>query len=100
MRLDPFCPDILFEDEGIIHFCLENFKDAVESFKKLKAPTINSLFYLSATFQKLERMEDAASTLSKAIAQSGINVEQFVETQHYEDQEKSKNLRNVLNAIN
>ena len=100
MRLDPFCPDILFEDEGIIHFCLENFREAVDSFKKLKAPTINSLFYLSATFQKLERMEDAASTLSQAIAHSGINVEQFVETQHYEDQEKSKNLRNVLNAIN
>ena len=100
MRLDPFCPDILFEDEGIIHFCLDNFKEAVESFKKLKAPTINSLFYLSATFQKLALMEDAASTLSQALSHSGINVDQFIETQHYEDQEKSNNLRNALYAIN
>ena len=45
-------------------------------------------------------MEDAASTLSQALAHSGINVEQFIDTQYYEDQETSSNLRDVLKAIN
>ena len=46
-KINPFCSDELFEDEGIIHFCLGSYDKAVEFLKSLSCP-INSLFYLAA----------------------------------------------------
>ena len=33
MRLDPFCPDVLFEDEGIVNFCMNDFENAIKVFQ-------------------------------------------------------------------
>ena len=51
-RIDPFCPDILFEDEGICFFWLKKYDSAIDCFNKLKVPTKNSLFYLTASLIK------------------------------------------------
>ena len=59
MRLDPFCPDVLFEDEGIVNFCMNDFENAIKSFSKLKSATKNSLFYSAASYSKLNDKEKA-----------------------------------------
>ena len=99
MRIDPFCPDILFEDEGIIYYCLENYNEAIQSFKKLKAPTINSLFYSAAAICKTGSLENAAETLSKALLHSGISIEDFIQTQKYQDVSISIDLQDTLVSI-
>ena len=35
MRIDPFCQDILFQDEGICNYWLENYDSALESLNKV-----------------------------------------------------------------
>ena len=87
MRLDPFCPDILFEDEGIINFCMGDFDNAIKSFKKLKAPTKNSLFYSAASYSKLQQAVEAKQTLERAINLTGESIEQFLKGQNYEKNE-------------
>lgn len=99
MRIDPFCPDILFEDEGIIYYCLENYNETIQSFKKLKAPTINSLFYSAAAICKIGSPENATETLSKALLHSGISIEDFIQTQKYQDVSISLDLQDTLVSI-
>ena len=36
MRINPFCPDDLFIDEGMCHYWLQNYNEAVKSFRKIK----------------------------------------------------------------
>ena len=55
MRVDPFCPDVLFEDEGMGYYWLENYGNAIKSLRKVKVPTRNSLFYLAAALAKAEQ---------------------------------------------
>ena len=99
MRLDPFCPDILFEDEGIINFCMEDFENAINSFKKLKVPTKNSLFYSAASYSKLRKTQEAQETLERAINLTGETIEQFLNGQNYEKPEPIQRLNNALTAI-
>ena len=99
MRLDPFCPDILYEDEGIIHFWLENWSEGIESFKKLKMPTKNSLFYLAACLQKKGEWSEATTTLSQACGHSSLDIEKFIGTRRYRDKEQSACLKDVLESI-
>jgi adenylate cyclase len=83
MGIDPFCPDILFEDEGVIYYSLESYNETIQSFKKLKAPTINSLLYSAAAICKIGSPENAAETLSKALLHSGISIEDFIQTKKF-----------------
>lgn len=99
MRLDPFCPDILFEDEGIINFCMNDFNNAIKSFSKLKSATKNSLFYSAASYSKMNNTEKAKQTLDEAIILSGEPIEQFLKGQNYETPEPIKHLAEALNAI-
>ena len=39
MRINPFCPDDLYVDEGMCHYWLKNFKEAINCFKKIKTPS-------------------------------------------------------------
>jgi len=36
MRIDPFSHDLLFGAEGLCHYWLENYNQAVDSFRKVK----------------------------------------------------------------
>ena len=99
MRLDPFCPDILFEDEGIINFCMGDFDNAIKSFKKLKVPTKNSLFYSAASYSKLQQAVEAKQTLERAINLTGESIEQFLKGQNYEKNEPLEQLNEALTAI-
>ena len=98
-KINPFCSDELFEDEGIIHFCLGSYDEAVESFKKLKLPTINSLFYLAAAYEKKKMVEDAEGALAEAQTRSGLYVSDFIATQKYRDLERIQDLENSLTSI-
>ena len=51
MRLDPFSHDLLFGPEGMCHYWLENYDQAIASFRKVRVPSRN-LFYLAATYLK------------------------------------------------
>jgi len=98
-RLDPFCPDMLFEDEGMCFFWLDRLPEAVDAFNKLQIPTRNSLFYLAATHNKIGDIDKASRVLKEAIAMSSLSVEEFVKMQKYRDPDQKENLLNILNVI-
>ena len=99
MRVDPFCPDVLFEDEGMSYYWLGNYGNAIESLRKVKVPTRNSLFYLAAALAKAEQTEKASDTLKQAITTMDMTVERFVSAQGYKDQEKRDELLQTLEPI-
>ena len=99
MRLNPFCPDIVFEDEGVINFWLGSHNEALESFNKLKSPTVKSLFYSAASQAKLDNEVKAKESLSQAYTQSGLSLDQFLETQKYKKQEQIDELRVTISSI-
>ena len=98
-RIDPFCPDMLFEDEGMCYLWLDRLPEAVDAFNKLQIPTRNSLFYLAVTHGKIGDIEKASQVLKEAIAMSSLSVEEFVKTQNYRDPDQKENLLNSLTAI-
>ena len=99
MRIDPFCPDLLFEDEGICQFWLGNLSEATESFRKLKVPTRNSLFYLAATLSKMAEAEKATETLKQARTTTGLSVDRLVQSQAYQEDSRGQELRETLESI-
>ena len=99
MRVDPFCPDVLFEDEGMGYYWLENYTNAIKSLRKVKVPTRNSLFYLAAALSKAEQTETASDTLKQAITTMDMTVEGFVSSQGYKNQEKRDELLQTLEPI-
>ena len=99
MRLDPFCPDVLFEDEGIVNFCMNDFENAIKSFSKLKSATKNSLFYAAASYSKLNDKEKATELLAQALNLSGETVAQYLKGQQYEKPEPKQHLVDALNMI-
>ena len=92
-RIDPFCPDILFEDEGICHYWLKDFSLAIECFNKLKVPTRNALFYLAAALADSGNLAKAAEILKQAMAMSKLTVGMFLDTQKYKNKDRKDKLR-------
>ena len=99
MRIDPFCPDFLFEDEGMCHFWMENLGSSVESFKKLKVPTRNSLFYLAAAFWQVGEQDKAKEALTEAKVISGLDVDRFCDGEKYQESSLREKLRGILEAV-
>ena len=98
-RIDPFCPDSIFEDEGMCYYWLERLPEAVDTFNKLQIPTRNSLFYLAATYNKIGDLDKASSVLKEAISMASLSVEEFVENQKYKDPDLKANLLTTLSGI-
>ena len=67
MRIDPFCSDLMFEVHGTCLFWLGNYNDAINSYKKMKIDTRDSLFYTAASLKKLGQQEQASDILKQAI---------------------------------
>ena len=81
-RLDPFSHDILYVEEGMCYFWLENYEKAVESFRKVKLMQQN-LFYLSACYFKLDAFDKAIESLKEAEVVSGFDVKTFIKSLPY-----------------
>ena len=98
MRLDPFSHDLLFGPEGMCHYWLENYDQAIASFRKVRVPSRN-LFYLAATYFKKGDKESAQEKLKEAKAITGMDVDTFVDSEPYENKEVADKLRGNLQAI-
>ena len=97
-RLDPFSHDLLFGPEGMCHYWLENYDQAIASFRKVRVPSRN-LFYLAATYFKKGDKELAQEKLKEAKAITGMDVDTFVDSEPYENKEVADKLRGNLQAI-
>ena len=67
LRINPFCPDDLFEDEGRCHFWLGDYERAVESFRKIKTPNMTSPFYLSMALHKTRDQKNLLKRFRKPL---------------------------------
>ena len=96
MRINPFCPDDLFVDEGMCYFWLGKYSEAVNCFRKMKTPDRESIFYLTASLSKLGEGIKSAETLKQAFKMTDLSVEDFLLTQHYQNPELKQVLREIL----
>jgi len=99
MRMNPFCPDDLFIDEGMCHFWLKNFSEAVKCFKKIKTPCKESLFYLAASYSKLGETEQSRALLENSVKITNMNSEEFLLTQGYKDFGMKNELKKIFESI-
>jgi adenylate cyclase len=99
MRINPFCPDDLFVDEGMCYFWLEKYNNAANCFRKIKTPSRESLFYFAATLFKLGDEKNATETLQQAVKLTDLSLEDFLLTQHYQNPELQHQRKEILQAI-
>ena len=99
MRIDPFCSDLMLEVEGICHYWLKNFSDALSSFKKIKIDTRDSLFYSAATAKSMNLVSDANNFLNQAKLVSKMTIEKFVDSQPYKNIDEKNSLKKILTSI-
>ncbi len=99
MRINPFCPDDLFVDEGMCYFWLGKYSEAVNCFRKMKTPDRESVFYLTVSLSKLGEGIKSAETLKQAFKMTDLSVEDFLLTQHYQNPELKQELREILESI-
>ena len=99
MRINPFCPDDLFVDEGMCYFWLGKYSEAVNCFRKMKTPDRESVFYLTASLSKLGEGIKSTETLKQAFKMTDLSVEDFLLTQHYQNPELKQELREILESI-
>jgi len=97
MRLDPFSHDVLFAQEGMCYYWLEDYKNAVESFRKVKILRQN-LFYLAACYIKMGDLDNGLEKLKEAESVTGQNSDAFVDSLPYEQKDMISDLRNTLNS--
>ena len=99
MRINPFCPDDLYVDEGMCHYWLKNYKEAISCFKKIKTPNKDSLFYLAASLAEANQKNESAEALEFAFRTTGLSLENYVNSQRYQNPEYNRELLEVLAAI-
>ena len=97
-RLDPFSNDLVFGPLALCHYWLGNNDEAIEIFKTIKILNWH-LFYLAAIYLKTGEKELAKEKLKEAKAVSGMNINQFIDSQPYTKEELAKSLRDVLKTI-
>jgi len=98
MRLDPFSHDLLFGPEGLCHYWLGNYNQAVDSFRKVKVLK-NHLFYLALTHLKKGDRDTAQEKLNEAQAVTGLDIASFVDSEPYENKATIETLKNDLQDI-
>ena len=100
MRIDPFCSDLMFEVHGTCLFWLGNYSDAINSYKKMKIDTRDSLFYTAASLKKLGQQEQASDILKQAINTLNMPIEKFLGSQPFKSDNDKKQLMEILETIN
>nr|MCS5646515.1 adenylate/guanylate cyclase domain-containing protein [Candidatus Neomarinimicrobiota bacterium] len=98
MRLDPFSHDLLFGAEALCHYWLGNYGKAITSFKKVKVLKAH-LFYMALSYLKKEDKTMADQKLKEARAMTGMDIESFVKSEPYKDQERINALMVDLESI-
>ena len=98
MRLDPFSHDLLFGAEALCHYWLGNYDKAITSFKKVKVLKAH-LFYMALSYLKKEDKAMADQKLKEARAKTGMDIESFVKSEPYKDQERINALMVDLESI-
>jgi len=98
MRLDPFSHDLLFGPEGLCHYWLGNYNQAVDSFRKIKVLK-NHLFYLALTHLKKGDRDTAQEKLKEAKVVTGLDIASFVNSEPYVSKETIETLKNDLQDI-
>ena len=98
MRLDPFSHDLLFGAEALCHYWLGNYDKAITSFKKVKVLKAH-LFYMALAYLKQENKEMADQKIKEARAMTGMDIESFVKSEPYKDQERINVLMVDLESI-
>ena len=98
MRLDPFSHDLLFGPEGLCHYWLGNYNQAVDSFRKVKVLK-NHLFYLALTYLKKGDRDTAQEKLKAAQAVTGLDIALFVNSEPYVSKETIETLKNDLQGL-
>ena len=97
-RLDPFSHDLLFGPEAICHYWLNNPKDALQTFKKVKVKK-NYLFYIALAHKKSGDNDKASENLKEAYALTGMDNDSFVVSQPFKDKEFILKLKSELGNI-
>ena len=100
MRIDPFCSDLMFEVEGTCHFWLGNYQEAINSYKKLKIDTRDSLFYSAASHKKLNNNDKSSNILKQALNTLNMTIEKFINSQPLKSEEHKKDLTKLITSIN
>ena len=98
MRLDPFSHDLLFGAEALCHYWLRDYDQAIISFKKVKVLKTH-LFYLALTYLKKGDRETAQEKLKESRAMTDMDIESFVKSEPYEDQDRINGLMADLDSI-
>ncbi|MDA7777221.1 adenylate/guanylate cyclase domain-containing protein [Rhodobacteraceae bacterium] len=99
LRINPFGSDLMFETQGVCSYLLANFVEALESFKNMQIETRTSLFYSAACYNRLGDFELAKEKLNLAKAESGLEIEKFVATQLYQNDEIPAELIKNLSSL-
>ena len=97
-RLDPFSHDLIFGPEATCHYWLDNPKEALQTFKKVKVKK-NYLFYMALTYKKIGDNDQASEILREAHALTGMDNDSFIGTQPFKDQDILSTLKNELSEI-
>ena len=97
-RLDPFSHDLIFGPEATCHYWLDNPKEALQTFKKVKVKK-NYLFYMALTYKKIGDNDQASEILREAHALTGMDNDSFIGTQPFKDQDILSTLKNELSKI-
>ena len=99
VRINPFCPDDLLLDEGLCHYWMGNYREAIESFQKIKLKIQKSLFYLAAAYANFNDNDKAKETLKQIAFNSKEALEAFLKSEPYKDENRKNQLRKVLEGI-
>ncbi len=98
MRLDPFSHDLLHGTEALCHYWLENYGESVSCFKKIKVLK-TQLFYMAMAYKKLNNSNLAQEKLKEARTITGMEIDSFIKSEPYKDQELSSQVEDMLKSI-
>ena len=98
MRLDPFSHDLLFGPEAVCHYWLKNYDAALQSFSKIKIAR-DHLFYMALVLFKKNNQLKAFKKLNEAIAITGMDIQDFVNSEPYKNEIHLKKMKQDLKSI-
>ena len=98
MRLDPFSHDLLFGVEALCYYWLGNYDKSIESYRKLKVIRVQN-FYLALAYLKKGQKELATEKFNEARVITGKDIDGFVNSEPYKDQNHISDLKKDLNSL-
>ena len=72
---------------------------ALQSFKKIRTGSRDSLFYTAAIFGHQDKGDQATQALKSAIRLSNVSIQKFADSQPFEDQNRNRELQEILESV-